>query len=443
MSVYWQTVRSFNHSIRWFMLAWAFLAFAYFGVQGVLLNLYLVRLGYTPGFIGLLLGSGQLIWALFALPAATFGKRYGLRRAMIIGSGLSGVSMGLFLFGEFMPEAVRLFWIIATWLPVWLGIALITVNATPFLMSAANPAVRNHAFGVQQAVIGFFGFAGSLVAGFLPQLLAGWMALAIGSAASFRAALWLVPLMDVLAAFVFSRIQPQPSTTTIKTQINVAQAEAAQLEADEYPTSPANTKQNTENRVAKTPATPLGLFVLFGIVVFCTSIGEGAARTFFNVYLDTDLGVAPGQIGVIMGFGQLLPAGVALLAPLIIARWGTRRTIGSAAFGVACCLILLAIVPQWIVASFSFLGVLAMVSIGSPARNMFSQEIVLAKWRTTTSAIIIIGLALGWAFTAAAGGYVIAAYGFPALFLAGMIPSLAAMFLLLGLARLWPPLTPE
>jgi MFS family permease len=427
MGAYWQTVRSFSHSIRWFMLGWALLAFAYFGVQGVLLNLYLVRLGFTPTFIGLLLGSGQLIWALFALPAATLGRRYSSRWALIAGGVLSGVSMALFLLVESFPTELRTVWLIGTWLPVWLGVALFTVNATPFLMGATSPEKRNHAFGVQQATIGLFGFVGSLVAGFLPQFLTNWMAFPVDSAASFRMALWLVPLSNLLAGFIFSRMQPQGDVHPRKSSLS------------DVP----NDKEEAVAGLTQTPARPMGLFVLFGIVVFCTSTGEGAARTFFNLYLDTSLGVPPVQIGAIMGFGQLLPAGIALLTPLFIARWGTHRTIGLAAIGVVFCLILLATVPQWIVASFSFLGILAMVSIGSPARNMFSQEIVLAHWRTTTSAIITIGLALGWAFIAAYGGYVIAAYGFPALFLAGMIPSLVAVFLLLGMTRLWPSLTPE
>lgn len=418
MGAYWQTVRSLNRSIRWFFVAWALMSFAYFGVQGVLLNLYLIRLGFTPAFIGILLGSGQLIWALFALPAASLGRRYSLRRVLIAGGLIAGASMGFFLLVEALPETMRSAWLIATWLPVWLGVALVTVNATPFLMGAASPEKRNHAFGVQQAIIGLFGFTGSVVAGFLPQLFADWMALPADSAASFRFALWLVPLANLLGAAAFYRIQPQG-------ELPLAQ-------------NRGSTVSGSTNPAPRTPAKPLGLFLLFGIVVFCTSTGEGAARTFFNLYLDTSLGVPPGQIGAIMGFGQLLPAGVALLAPLFIARWGTRTTIGLAAIGVAVCLLLLAFIPQWVVASLSFLGVLVMVSIGSPVRNMFSQEIVLPHWRSTTSAIIIIGLALGWAFIATVGGYVIAAFGFSTLFLVGMLPSLVAVFLLLGMARLWP-----
>ena len=43
-------------------------------------------------------------------------------------------------------------------------------------------------------------------------------------------------------------------------------------------------------------------------------------RTFFNVYLDTGLGVTPATIGTIMGVAQLLPIGAALVVPVLVAR---------------------------------------------------------------------------------------------------------------------------
>jgi hypothetical protein len=58
---YWRVVRGFNRDIWLVLVTWALVAFAYFGIQGVLLNLYLLRLGYGPKFIGLLIGSGQLL----------------------------------------------------------------------------------------------------------------------------------------------------------------------------------------------------------------------------------------------------------------------------------------------------------------------------------------------------------------------------------------------
>src|SRR5437870_10570516 len=91
----WFIVRGFNSSVRLWLLTWALAAFGYFGLQGVLLNLYLLRLGFGPEFIGLLLGSGQLMWAIAAIPAGAVGRRIGLRTALLSGIVLLGVAFAL------------------------------------------------------------------------------------------------------------------------------------------------------------------------------------------------------------------------------------------------------------------------------------------------------------------------------------------------------------
>src|SRR5260221_12419149 len=68
-------LRPFNRSIHLWLLAFAAAGFTYFGVQAVLFNLYLLRLGFEPQFIGLLIGSGQLVFALAALPSGELGRR--------------------------------------------------------------------------------------------------------------------------------------------------------------------------------------------------------------------------------------------------------------------------------------------------------------------------------------------------------------------------------
>jgi hypothetical protein len=53
----WRVVGEFNGSIRRYLISWGFIAFAYFGIQAVALNLYFVRLGLSVEQIGLLQGS--------------------------------------------------------------------------------------------------------------------------------------------------------------------------------------------------------------------------------------------------------------------------------------------------------------------------------------------------------------------------------------------------
>ena len=64
---YLQTLQILNRDVRLYLAATATYGFAQEGIRGVLLNLYLLRLGYGPRFIGLV--------SAVALLAAVVGRR--------------------------------------------------------------------------------------------------------------------------------------------------------------------------------------------------------------------------------------------------------------------------------------------------------------------------------------------------------------------------------
>jgi predicted MFS family arabinose efflux permease len=78
---------------------------------------------------------------------------------------------------------------------------------------------------------------------------------------------------------------------------------------------------------------------------------------------------------------------------------------------------------------------LSLATINATGRSVFSQEIVRPRWRTTTSAIVTIGLAAGWSLSAAVGGYVVNFVGYSGLFYAGAGLLFAAAAMLLGYWR--------
>ena len=71
----WQVLRAFNRDTYIFLMVCALDAFGYFGVQGVLFNLYLFRLGLDAQLAGWLIASGQIMWAIAAIPAGAMGRR--------------------------------------------------------------------------------------------------------------------------------------------------------------------------------------------------------------------------------------------------------------------------------------------------------------------------------------------------------------------------------
>jgi MFS family permease len=392
----------FNRDVWLFLAAWALIAFGYFGVQAVLLNLYLLRLGFDTQFIGKLIAAGQLVWALAALPAGALGRRMGLRSSLIAGSACAGLGVGLLLLVEQLPKAGWTAWLYFGWILSWAGAALLTVNSIPYLLQASTAGERNQAFAAQGAVMALMGFAGSLAAGFLPGVFAAWLGRSLDQPAPYWYPLWLVVLAHFLcvAAWVGAR-----------------------------PVTAAESSEPTEAASA-----PLGLFVFFGLVVFLQTAGEGAVRAFFNVYLDAALHLPTAQIGAIFAVGQLLPVFMALVTPRLLNRWGSTLVQAWSSAGAGLASVPLAAFQHWAPAALGFVGWMSMLAINAPGRSIFSQEIVPARWRATTAAIATVGMGLGWAGTAAVGGYLVQQVGFNGLFWLSALVAFASAVLLWGFA---------
>ena len=87
---YLRTLRLFNRNVRLYLIVSFVLGLTVWGgIYSVLLNLYLLRLGYDPEFVGLISASGYLGFAVFCLPAGALGGRWGNRRTMIAGLSLA------------------------------------------------------------------------------------------------------------------------------------------------------------------------------------------------------------------------------------------------------------------------------------------------------------------------------------------------------------------
>ena len=100
-----------------------------------------------------------------------------------------------------------------------------------------------------------------------------------------------------------------------------------------------------------------------------------------------------------------------MVTPYLLDKWGTERTLTTAGLISCLTLVVMGMVPHWLVAAICFSAIVSLASISLTSRNLFSQELVEQRWRTTTSAILTIGLASAWAVMSAIGGPVVERMG--------------------------------
>ena len=366
----------------------------------MLLNLYLLRLGYGAEFIGVVSAAAWLAWGAVSLPAGALGGRWGVRRTMIAGVVLSAVGRGLLPLAELLPDPIQSGWIVAAFALGNLGTATWVVSFAPYLIGATGGQERDHVFSVFFALVSLFSFAGSVVAGLLPGLFATALGVSLDQPSPYR-----YPLFVAVALMV-----PGIWALLLTTRKGVAERPHA--------------------AAAGASHLPFAVIALMALVYLLRSAGEGVILTFFNVYLDAGMHVSTALIGTVVASGQLLSIPTALAVPLLMARLGKGRTIVLGLFGMALGLLPVALIPHWIAASLGFAGFSAMLSVINSAFYVFSQEAVSPDWRPAMSGALTTAQGVSLSALALGGGYAITAIGYrsPFLIAAGLTMAGAFVF---------------
>lgn len=383
--------RRLNRDVRLFLISFAITSASFFGVFGVALNIYLLRLGYGPEFVGLVNGVGLLGFSLFAPLAGVLNARWGTRRAMLVGLTITAVAFAMIPVGGLVSPAVQTVWLPVAYAAGALGLALYYVGNSPFISSATAPEERAVAFAAIGALSPISALAGSLLAGLLPEVLSGLL----GARADGT-----LPLQITLGVGSLLLLPCLPVVTAIREER--AHARAA------LPPAPQGLQHHARRLIAViTMATVLRLF------------GIGVIRSFFNVYMDDALGASVSAIGSLNAAGQAFSIAGALMLPWAVARWSQGGSALRATVAVAICLAALAIGPQWGIVVVARVALMAVGSMADVAMMAHQMEVVRERWRSPMAGATNMALGVSWAGAAFLGGYIIAGLGYRALFLIG------------------------
>ncbi|MBE0696704.1 MAG: hypothetical protein IH586_07260, partial [Anaerolineaceae bacterium] len=202
MRTYFSIIRGFNRDIIIYLIYNCAISMAFPGILNVLVNLYLLRMGYQTEFIGGLLASGMIIWGVLALPAGTIGARIGLKRAMILSMFTMAAAVLLLIAAGFLREPYRAPSLIISWMLLWGGAALVSVNSLPYVMAITNDENRSYVFSVQQALAALVILGGSLISGVLPGVYARLLGTTLDQPLPYQLALLLSPLFYLIAGLI-------------------------------------------------------------------------------------------------------------------------------------------------------------------------------------------------------------------------------------------------
>ena len=356
------------------------------GIVSVLLNLYVIRLGYGPAFIGLINGLAIVAAAGASPVAGVLGRRWGARKTMLTGLVI-GVVGGLLLpLADLLPEDLVTGWLVGTNSIAFIGGILFYVNLTPYLGAVTHPRERSVAFSVRFSLQWLGSSIGSMIGGVLPGAFAFLAGESLSNPGPYRYSL-LVGAVLGLGAVLFLLRGREVSAAT------------------------------GAGRAGASGPTPWKLLILVGLVSFMVTPAEAVAWVFFNAYADTILKVTTSQIGLTVAAAQFLGVPVALTMPAVAAKLGTGRAAAVAAFGIGLSLLPIALVPNFAAAGLGYVGILVCGAILAPALNVYLTEITSSEWLSSATGASLLGTTVSFALAALGGGYVITILGYREFFL--------------------------
>jgi MFS family permease len=386
---------------------WACVGFGYTGFHAVLFNLYLLRLGYGPEFVGTANSTLGLVLALFSLPAGWLGRRYGCRPMLMAGMALS-VVYALVPASYNLPLQTRSLAILLAVALFGIAAALVMVNSQPFLMANAAPEHRNRAFSMQAAITPLFAFGGSLVAGMLPWLLSGRWSLPPGGPRAYGISLLVTPLLLALGflAVLFTR-EVEDVTPRKK-------------------------------RPGGTDRPPLRIIMTLSLVNLLFMGSVRSTHLFFNVYMDTALLAPTFVIGAAAATAQLISVPSALLMPFLARKIGRSETLVLAVGILILSQLFLAFVPRWAAAGLSFAGVTVAFAVFRCAFAVHSQELVAGEWRSIMVGTVTAARGISTFAIVFGGGYLISGVGHRPLFILNALLAVIAGAVFFLSDNLWP-----
>ena len=385
-------VPSFSRNL-WLLLGQNVAIFLGIALQFLILNLYLVALGYREDFVGLVGFAQTAAIGVGAMPAGWLSPRLGPRRCLMGGTLLLALSFAMM---AVIAEPVPL--LVASALN-GVSMALIFVPSAPYLMENTRTEDRRAAFAANFAALSLASVVGNAIGGALPGYVAAGdeiygyrAALLVGAALT---ALGIVPLLI---------------------------ADDRRIAEPAVPTRP-------EGAPAEVPPPSLrGAMRAMIVSVACLAASSALVVAFFNVYLRDEVGVTTGAIGAVFAIGSVMMAPASLGAPWLARRWGSVEMIALSRLLIAPLVALLLLPsPSLAVAALVFVGRSALISVGQPLDNAHVMELVGPRERARVAALRTAAWNGGWAAATALGGIAIVWLGYRSIFAAAVALTVASV----------------
>ncbi len=365
---YWLRIRQFTPNVRKLILSNVTRAFAW-GITSTILNIYLLTLGYSNAFLGVLMSLNAFSMAISSIAAGTYASRVGPKYSIIVGlltSAIVGFTRVVFPF----PDILMITAVLAGF-----GAALINVSYGPLMTRSCTAYERTHAFGTSHSLTILSSFISNTIAGFLPGLIALFLGIPFDSALALQLALLahVIPLalstIPMLA--IHEKEVPEPDLNS-------------ELQSELIPVQ--------RNEVRK-------LALKFGIVNLLIGLGAGFVIPYLSIFFWEFYNLPLPIIGLVQGLGSLSVAIGTFLSPVLSTRIGKVKTVLFSQALSLPFLLFIAIIINPYIAIASYILRVVLMNAGGPVDRTLRMELTPEKWRPNMEAVTSFAWNFPWAFS--------------------------------------------
>ncbi len=470
---YIQQFGRFQRNARLYLISNA-LSGVTLGIILVLYNLYIVSLGYTTAFIGLLLFTGTLGAGIAIFPAGFCVDRFGGKVILIWASGLIGVAgAGQMLFRTPVPLLISTF-------IVGIGGAFIVVVNAPFLSTNSTPSERPHLFSLAIVLTLATTVLGEVLGGALPlwfrsipwlmALLPTWSAGLLAAqplARSYQLALLLagviaapsfIPLflmgddrphnLPRPSVFrpVFSRLRHPldffkrlplfslPDTFAHRAKVSGNENNGNRLKKEVHAEGVQMDEKSKQPGLSRSKDLlraflfrPLSVFIMIQLL---TGAGAGLFIPYFNLYFVRHLGASPALFGVIDGAANTLNALLTLLAPWLVLRFSKIAILIVPRLLSIPLMLIIGLTGSLPLAAALYPFRQGLMDMSQGILQLFSMEVVEPQRRGFANSSYQAAYQVSMALSASLAGLIIARLGYAPVFIgAAVLYSLALLLL--------------
>jgi MFS family permease len=365
---YKERLASFSKNSKIFLLSHG-LNTVSMGIFTVILNLYILEMGFSVQFLGLIISSHLILSSVFLLPGGAISDRIGRKNTFL----LSTVTMGISIF-MLSTTRQRLLLIAANSLR-GMSTSLSNITVDPFMMEQSDDYERMHLFSFSAALQSFSRMIGSLIGGILPAFFAFYI---LDLSVQYR--------YTLMTAGGFSLVALIPIIFIKEVKIGGDHETASQ---------PLFSGKR--------------LFIIkFAVCSMIIGFGAGVIVPFFNVYFAQELHATATQIGVMFSASELSMAIASLVLPFVVKRFGKIGTTVITQFLSIPFLLLIMVTRQLAYAFCGFFMRMTLMNMSNPAQKNFYMDEIPEHERGKANSVSQFGSTFSRAFGSDLGGYLIA-----------------------------------